>query len=606
MPAGKAKYRFESEVHLGLLSIVLVLLLLSLASNFVLFKARVRLQEETTEQLRAAVVVVTRAVHEYDSILLPEDFRRQLIQQHQLSSLNIVPSEPENPSAASRAKWLVGILSQLPASQAPDIVDRLLRAEPNKLMRGEDHQFFMVAPVPVGQQRRLAIVAANNSDLAYLQDGNRVVLWVGAGVTVLAALGYWVLSRFIFRPFRQIREQAALAGHDVGEIDHEADAVVEEYKRVIRELRTQEAELIRLNAAIQNRADSLEQYNEYLLSSIDSGIISLDTTGNIKAVNQAASKILKLSADIAGREYSRAFSDSSCITQAIRLALKGAGQAGYREISYRLPNGDELVLGVAVSTVRDITGRMLGISILINDLTEVTDLRAQVDHKNRLAALGEMAAGLAHQIRNSVGAIGGFGNLIKRRFVRENQPTDLVESLLKETREAEDLIAKFLAFARPLSPQPQSMSLREILQELQRTYKTREDCRHIQCELQGDDVMIEADPLLLKQVFGNLIDNAIIAYDGRPGRVEVSLATQRETVIVRVRDFGCGIPPDRLDKIFTPFYSSRPSGTGLGLPLASRIVSLHGGTLSVESAVGQGTTVIVHLPLGVSVPQSSL
>lgn len=606
MSPGKVKYRFESEVHLGMLSIVLILLLLSVASNFVLFKARVRLQEETTAQLRAAVVVVTRALHEQDAMLFPEVLRRQLIQQHQLSSFNIVPPEPEDPSPASRAIWLAGILSELPASQAPDIVDRLLRAEPNNLMRGENSQFFMVAPVPVGQQHRLAIVAATNADLAYLQDGNRIVLWVGVGVTLLGAIGYLVLSRFIFRPFRRIKEQAALGGHDLGEIDHEADVVVEEYKRVIRELWAQEAELIQLNAAIQNRADSLEQYNDYLLSSIDSGIISLEKDGTIKAINQAAAKMLRLSTNAVGSEFTEAFPESTHISQAIRLALKGAVQSGYREINYQLPDGSDLVLGVAVSAVRDTIGRMLGISILINDLTELNDLRAQVEQKNRLAALGEMSAGLAHQIRNSVGAIGGFGNLIKRRFVRENQSTELVESLLKETREAEELVSKFLLFARPLDLQPQSMSLRELIQELKQAYKAREDCMHIQCELQGDDIIIEADPLLLKQVLGNLVDNAIIAYEGRPGRVEVSLATQEQTAIVRVRDFGCGIPPDRLDKVFTPFYSSRPSGTGLGLSLASRIVTLHGGTLSVESILGKGTIVTINLPLAVSTPQSSL
>ncbi len=605
MHSGKSKYRFESEVHLGLLSIVLVLLLLSLASNFVLFKARVKLQDETTEQLRSAVVVVTRVLQEYESRSLPGELKRDLMRQHRLSGLQLVPSEPAANDPQSRAIWLGEILAQMPASQAPDIVDRLLRAEPNRLTRGDENQFFMVAPVPFGREPMLAIVATRNPDLAFLQDGNQIILWVGAGLTLLAAIGYLALSRFIFRPFRRIKAAAALAGHDVGEINHEADSVVEEFKRVIRELKAKEAELVQLNAAIQSRADSLEQYNEYLLSSIESGIVSLDLDGCIKAINGAALEILGLGGELSGKLYTEIFADDSYISRAVKLALQGVGQTGYREIAYRSGDDRELVLGVAISTVRDATDQSLGVSILVNDLTEVTDLRAQIEQKNRLAALGEMAAGLAHQIRNSVGAIGGFGNLIKRRFARENQPTELVESLLKETREAEDLVSKFLAFARPLSVQPQAISLREMLAEILRGYEVRDDCRHISIEMRGDDIVINGDPLLLKQVLVNLIDNSIIAYDGRQGKIEIGLATYKGTAEIRIQDHGCGIPADRLDKVFTPFYSSRPSGTGLGLPLASRIVDLHGGGLTIESAPGHGTTVTIHLPITASILHTS-
>ncbi|MBK7141122.1 MAG: hypothetical protein IPH75_03445 [bacterium] len=599
MPFGKAKYRFESEVHLGLLSIVLVLLLLSVASNLVLFNARVRLQDETTDRLRTAIVAVTRTINDNHLVQIPDSLRRHLVRQYELSGLTIVPNHPTDSSPAAHVKWLRSILTQLPPSQAPDIIDRLLRAEPNRLMRGDDQQFFVVAPLPNANQKRLAVVSVNSSDLAYLQDGNRVVLWVGAGVTLLAALGYVILSRFIFRPFRKIREQARLAGRDVSGNDHEADAVVEEYRRVIRDLRDKEAELTRVNATIQSRADSLEQFNEYLMSSIDSGIISLDLEGNVKAVNLAARRILGLGDCSDDEAYAQILGRATPLSQLIWSALQGKRYAGYSEVAHRLSEGRELVLGIALSTVRDSDHHVLGVSVLLNDLTEVTNLRQQVEQKNRLAALGEMAAGLAHQIRNSLGAIGGFGNLLKRRLLKLDQTTEMAESLLKEAREAEDLVSKFLAFARPLNPQTQIVALRRMLDDLKENYRVREDSRQIECVISGEEIEIEADPLLLKQVIGNLIDNAIQSYGGEAGRVEVSLSREKESATIRITDFGSGIAEDKLDKIFTPFYSSRPSGTGLGLPLASRIVSLHGGSLQVDSAVGRGTTIFVHLPLSV-------
>jgi signal transduction histidine kinase len=600
MPFGKAKYRFESEVHLGLLSIVLVLLLLSVASNVVLFTARVRLQDKVADRLRGAVMVVTRTLHDNELVTLPDSLRRQLVQQYELSGLTIVPIRPANVDPASQIGWLRAVLAQLPVSQAPDIIDRLLRAEPNHLMRGDENEFFMVAPLPNGGQNRATVVSVYSPDLAYLEDGNRVVLWIGVGVTLLAGLGYIFLSRFIFRPFRKIREQAKLAGREVAESDHEADAVVDEYRKVIRELRDKEAELTRLNASIQLRADSLEQFNEYLMSSIDSGIISLDLDGKIRAVNDAAYRILELPHEVVHRTAIEILGATSPVARSVETALRGSSLNGYHEIKHTLPTGSELVLGVAIAAVRDRDHQMIGLSVLLNDLTEVTNLRSDLEQKNRLAALGEMAAGLAHQIRNSVGAIAGFGNLLKRKLIRLEQPVDQAEALLKEAREAEDLVSKFLAFARPLHPQPQAVSLLTLLRELRELYRVREDCRHIQCEIWGEDVSVEADPLLLKQVIGNLVDNAIQAYDGRPGRVEVTLAAQKGLASIRIADFGCGIPQDKLDKIFTPFYSSRPSGTGLGLPLASRIVSLHGGRLQVESVEGAGTTILIHLPITAS------
>lgn len=596
MPLGKAKYRFESEVHLGLLSIVLVLLLLSVASNLVLYNARMRLQEETTDRLRTAVVAATRTIQENDYVQLPDSARRQLVRQYELSGLTIVPNQPVDSTPAAQVHWLRSILTQLPVTQAPDIIDRLLRAEPNKLMRGDDQEFFMVTGLPGAAQTRLAVVSIYHPELAYLQDGSRVVLWVGAGVTFLAALGYVVLSRFIFRPFRRIREQAQLAGREVNGLDHEADAVVEEYREVIRELRDKEAELTRLNAAIQQRADSLEQFNEYLMSSIDSGIISLDISGNVKAVNSSAVRLLDFADVSVDRHYSAMIGQRTVLAQAVESALNKRSGIGYREISHLLPSGRELVLGTSISVVRNSEGKILGLSVTLNDLTELTHLRKQVEQNSRLAALGEMAAGLAHQIRNSLGAIGGFGNLLKRRLLKLDQTVEMAESLLKEAREAEDLVSKFLAFARPLNPQPQRFSLREMLNEIAASYRAREDLRHIRIEMDGPEISVEADPLLIKQVIGNLIDNAVQSYDGREGIVTASVRSEKGTVAVRITDYGCGIAEDKLDKIFTPFYSSRPSGTGLGLPLASRIVSLHGGSLTVESVEGRGTTILIQLP----------
>jgi len=208
-----------------------------------------------------------------------------------------------------------------------------------------------------------------------------------------------------------------------------------------------------------------------------------------------------------------------------------------------------------------------------------------------------MAGGLAHQIRNSLGAISGYGTLVKRRMQRESQNVEPVESLLDECREAGELITRFLSFARPFEYAPFRTDLKATLEECLESQRMR--LSTAACELvfrPQEAARVDADAVLLKQAIGNLLDNAIKAIGDGAGTVTVSLTVEDDLAVVAIEDSGCGIPPDELDKIFTPFFSSRPSGTGLGLPLAAKIIDLHSGKLEVQSELGRGTRFIVSLP----------
>jgi PAS domain S-box-containing protein len=601
----KPKYRFESEVHLGLLSIILLLMFMSVVSNYVLFNARVQMQESTAAQLRSAAVAISRTIRENDLQGLNHDHKERFRQQFELSGLIVVPSEPTDSTTVGRARWLSGVLSELPVEQAPEVADRLLRADLKRLLRGEGAQFFMVLPVPLGPREQLLLLTAENHELAYLQDAGRVILWLGFAASAIVALVYLLLSQFIFRPFRGIRAAAHSAGRQVDGTENEADQVVEEYRRVIADLKQKETELIELNEAIQLRADSVEQFNQYLLSSIDSGIMTVGTEGEIKSINNAARSILGGPNDLLGKPIALCFDKASAVLQQVELALRGASLPNYKEVCYNRGDGSEGVLGTAISPIRDANQQIIGASVLINDLTELNTLRRQVEQKDRLEALGEMAAGLAHQLRNSVGAISGYGALLRRRMAKLNEPPDAAEALLAEANEAKELVSKFLTFARPLRLQREAVSLSELVRAVVDGFTVRPDCSLISISTDfRQDLQIEADSVLLKQVIGNLIDNSVKAYQGGEGEIEIELHRENGSAILLIKDHACGIPEDQLEKIFTPFYSSRPSGTGLGLPIASRIVDLHGGRITVQSVVGQGTMVRVMLPIE-AVPELS-
>jgi signal transduction histidine kinase len=230
-------------------------------------------------------------------------------------------------------------------------------------------------------------------------------------------------------------------------------------------------------------------------------------------------------------------------------------------------------------------------------------LRNELEAKNRLAALGEMSGGLAHQLRNSIGSIVGFCNLLKKQLAKDQLESGYFEELFSEVKETESLVKKFLGFARPLEYQPEETDLVGLVKDTVTAYnqigsKSEFEINHsIKFTGQEKSILHQADSLLLKQAINNLIDNAISACPDKNGVIEVAVEQNESSIVILVSDNGRGIPEEDLDKIFTPFFSTKPSGTGLGLPLAGKIIDLHGGHISIESTVGIGTTFRIHFPI---------
>ena len=288
--------------------------------------------------------------------------------------------------------------------------------------------------------------------------------------------------------------------------------------------------------------------------------------------------------------------------------LESDANQSYREHDLEEPDGNILNLGVTVSSIRDYSSNRVGASVFFSDLTEIKSLREEVEARNRLVALGEMAGGLAHQLRNSIGAIAGYGHLVKKRMAKNNLEIESITALEEEAKEAELLVDRFLKFARPFDLMPEKTGVYDIIDDLMKTFRVRQEIAHIVFSVSDSipaGLTAEVDGLLIKQALANIIENAVNAYDDQPGKVEIILSAEIDSVIIRIEDCGCGIAAENLDKIFTPFYSSRPSGTGLGLPLAKKIIDLHHGRLSVTSKAGEGTAFTLTLPLVQSESQPS-
>lgn len=595
--------KFETQVHLGILAIIFVLIALNFISNYITYNARITDKKIIASNLHSAAIAISRTLPEL-APNPPDSSINKYKRRFDLSGLILIPSLPENPSWEARKKWFTDFVYRLPTVQVPDVGRKILGSEYLTLTRGENDEYFYVYPVPSGSGKYLLILSVSSPELAYLDDSGDLVLMITVISTILIMFTYYMLARYIFTPFRKLRQQAVESGRVVMGQENEALAVAEDYRTAIVELKEKELKLLELNKQISHRADTLEQFNNYLLQSTNSGIVTLDRDGLILSINESAQKLLELNArEFVGSRPERLFGAGSEIGQALSNVLSARQNQPYRETELMTSGGSQKTVGFSISTVSDDRHQPIGASIILTDLKEIINLRRELEGKNRLAALGEMSGGLAHQLRNSMGTIVGYCNLLKKEMDQKSESGHYFEELFLEVKETESLVRRFLTFARPLEYQPEQVDLEALAKEVVNSYKSVEKNR--KCRISFGAKVSESgrpfnylvDTLLLKQALNNILDNAVSACEDERGDIQVSIESSDSAITISIRDNGRGITESDLNKVFTPFFSSKPSGTGLGLPLAAKIIDLHGGHITVESQVGSGTVFRIHFPV---------
>lgn len=589
---------FESEVHLGLLVIILILLFLNVTSNFIIYSARSLQSAAVADRFNRAALTINRSLGKEIRPILSEADVSRLKQRFDLSSLALIPSRPTHDNKVAKGRWLQQAIRQIAPGEVTQVARKVLSSNFGELTRGEGAEYFYVHPLEAARGKPLLILATNSPGLAQLDDARGNIMIISVVCLVLIAAVYLLLSRFIFRPFRKIRKEADKAGHPVDDADGEAEGVVKHYLGIIEELRRKEAELIRLNQAVNSRADSLEQFNQYLLSSMSTGLISLDSYGKVRSINSAAATMLNVTAESCeGKLYTEVLSCCREMATEIESVITTGGDLPYREMTIAIGSGTKRILGMSVASISDATGSLVGTSISLNDLSEIRHLQTELEKKHILASLGEMAAGLAHQLRNSMGAIVGYTQLVQKRLTKNQMEIGPTVALLDEAHEAEQLIGRFLTFAKPLDLECEPTDLATLLADVVESFTVRDDCGHIQYSLScPTGIEVNLDRLLIKQTITNLVENASNAYDSEPGTVSITGSVQGSEVVVAVTDKASGITESDMEHIFTPFFSTRPSGNGLGLPLAAKIVDMHGGSIDVDTQPGEGTSFILTLP----------
>jgi PAS domain S-box-containing protein len=357
--------------------------------------------------------------------------------------------------------------------------------------------------------------------------------------------------------------------------------------------------------SFQTMQRSLRESQRLLASvveSVEDCILTFDLQGRLVSVNPAGQRLLRLDTTaVAG------LSVLDLLDEADRRRVGPAIEQSVREgrpwrggVSAVTRDRRRFPAHLTVSCVFDAQRRMLGTVGVLRDLTEQVATQQRLIQREKLASLGEMAAGVAHEIRNPLGGIKMATTLLSSGGVHDRRISrEMAQSILSGIAEIESIVADLLDYARDTRLDVQEYALARILAPVVEAYETEARQRGVAFVARGLDhqVVGVVDGQRLRQVFANVVKNALEATERQPGgRVEVALSMRNGTALVEVIDNGVGMAPEHREKVFLPFYTTKPTGTGLGMAIVKKIMDLHGGEIEIDSAPARGTTVRLLLP----------
>jgi PAS domain S-box-containing protein len=378
----------------------------------------------------------------------------------------------------------------------------------------------------------------------------------------------------------------------------EGQFLLETFQDVVARLKEKEEELRALHKIEKTRADETEALASDIVRSMTTGLVSLDPSGLVAVVNPAAERIFAVEEPSArGRAFGDVFSGSPELSRMVDEALTRGTYHLRGQARYRLSDARTLHLGVSVIPLHSVSGSPRGALCLLADLTEVVELRERLFLRENLARLGEMAAGIAHEFRNGLATIMGNAKLLDTASSSESK--EIRDALLAESRSLARVVTEFLQFARPEPLHFEAVDLGDLVDGLVEELRPRADAGGIDVRRVGENVRLEGDELLLRKAFSNLMSNALdslLQSGAAEGRLSIELTRTDASAVVRVRDNGPGVDPQYREKIFTPFFTLKESGTGLGLSVVQKIVVSHNGTIELEDT-SDGASFVVRLPL---------
>jgi two-component system sensor histidine kinase AtoS len=463
------------------------------------------------------------------------------------------------------------------------------------------------------------------------------VLLLGV-IGVLSSTGVAAfLARRIAAPLATLVEGTIAVAR--GELSHtipiqtrdEIAVLATNFNHMTRELLKHRTALEQSNCQLDQRVRELSlltNYNENILKSMTSGLLTLDIDGHIATFNATAEAITGLrSAAVRGQSYQQVFAHQAQCLQILETSRHHHTPLTAPRLDFHRQDGQYVPLALRTAMLEDNAGQVVGLLVIFEDLSSIQTLERQLRRADRLAALGHMAAGVAHEIKNPLAAIRTFVQLVHRKHHESRFLEKFDRVVPHELNRINFIVEDMLELARPARLHCVLVSLPALLQRVLDVYAERMQQQHIILKTDFAAALppLMADTELLYRSFTNIVLNALEAMPAQgeltigcrpvpkplvdfamPARQDVpavspnvvSLADDlyATDVEIRFQDTGVGIPADQLDAVFTPFWTTKPKGTGLGLALTHKIIEEHRGSIHVASEVGHGTVITVRLP----------
>lgn len=387
-------------------------------------------------------------------------------------------------------------------------------------------------------------------------------------------------------------------GNNIPEIPPEMQGVFEWFNSNVQRLEGAYNELGRKFAAVNQELEATNRKLDALLGSMRPGVLMVDPELNISVLNHSAEQMLGVYAEeCLGRPLSEVFLPETGVGQCLLRSLEEGRDQVSEERTIIV--GDRTVpAAFTASRVRDQEGRLLGAVETFTDISELKDMEQEMAQDRVLRALGEMAATVAHEIRNPLGGIGGYAGLLAREIPADDSRKRLVDKIIQGVSSLNKIVSNLLFYTRKTNLQLVRLDLRqwmkEIISHVEVEVESREETLTISRNFPERECWVEIDPERFQQVAMNLLQNAVQALGGQ-GEIVVSIHLD-DFLVLSVRDNGPGIPLDVQEQIFTPFYTTKENGTGLGLAIVRKMVELHRGRMKLISDAGEGTEFQIFLP----------
>jgi two-component system sensor histidine kinase HydH len=337
--------------------------------------------------------------------------------------------------------------------------------------------------------------------------------------------------------------------------------------------------------------------SDSLVEHMPVGIVAVDSDERVMVFNDTAEKLLdRTSTEVIGKPSTEIL-PPAC--QAMLKELESGRPIVEKEFECMVSEGRTVPLEVIAAVLKDDEGKLIGRIALLRDLSELQHLRKEVERSQRLAAVGSLAAGVAHEIRNPLSSLKGFATYFRQRYSGVPDDVKVADIMIQEVDRLNRVITELLEFSRPMELKRKGTDLAGLVRHVLRTVEGQAREKEITVKTALSSGFPEAfiDPDRMTQVFLNLFLNALAAME-KGGALSVSVTRHDGgSLRVTVTDSGAGIRKEDLGRVFDPYYTTKPSGTGLGLAIVHRIVEAHGGEIRLESEPGKGTTFTILLPI---------